>query len=267
MRLFEIGFLEVRLVDLLDIGLVTFLFYNLYYFLRGTLAVPIISGLAILFLLTILTDVMDMPVLRFLLGQLSGVGVLAVIVLFQPEIRRLLLLLGQTPWMQRLGRREKESHLIDELAEAARQLSLARVGALIVLERTVGLEPYIETGEPIGARVSSRLLQAIFIPRSPLHDGAVIIRDHRIVAARCILPISQNVQLGAPFGMRHRAAIGITEVSDAFVIVVSEETGKISVAERGVLQSGLSPLGLRERLLEALTPSLRRRNSLALERR
>ncbi|MCS7081660.1 MAG: diadenylate cyclase CdaA [Bacteroidota bacterium] len=267
MRLFQVGFLEVRLVDLLDIGLVSFLFYKLYQFLRGTLAVPILWGLLLLFLATVLTDLVDMPVLRFLFGQLSGMGVLAVIVLFQPEIRRLLLLLGQTPWLQRFGRRERERDLIGELVDAARNLAADRVGALIVLERTVGLQSYIETGEPIGARVSSRLLQAIFTPRSPLHDGAVIIRNRRIAAAKCILPISQNLQLGASLGMRHRAAVGITEVSDAFVIVVSEETGKISVAERGALQSGLSPLALRERLLEALRPTLQPEESLTFSRR
>ncbi len=196
-----------------------------------------------------------MTILRALFGSISEVFVLAVIILFQPEIRRLLLLLGQNPLVRRFMRSPAQQERIGEIVSAIEDLSKRRIGALIVFERSTGLRSYIETGAQLHAQVSRDLLVTIFYSQNPLHDGAVIMRDARIEAARCILPISTNMKLATNLGLRHRAAVGITEVSDAFVIVVSEETGQISTASNGELKANISIALLDNYIVEALAPS------------
>jgi diadenylate cyclase len=247
--------IPIRVVDLLEIGLVAYILYKLYQLMRGTIAVQIFVGILALYLIQLMVTAADMTILRALFGSISEVFVLAVIILFQPEIRRLLLLLGQNPLIRRFMQSPAQQERIDEIVGAVRDLSRRRIGALIVFERSTGLRSYIETGAQLHAQVSRDLLVTIFYAQNPLHDGAVIIRDARIEAARCILPISTNMKLDSNLGLRHRAAVGLTEVSDAFVLVVSEETGQISTASDGDLRRDVSIDGLHEYILEALAPS------------
>jgi diadenylate cyclase len=247
--------IPIRVVDLLEIGLVAYILYKLYQLMRGTIAVQIFVGILALYLIQLMVTAADMTILRALFGSISEVFVLAVIILFQPEIRRLLLLLGQNPLIRRFMQSPAQQERIDEIVGAVRDLSRRRIGALIVFERSTGLRSYIETGAQLHAQVSRDLLVTIFYAQNPLHDGAVIIRDARIEAARCILPISTNMKLDSNLGLRHRAAVGLTEVSDAFVLVVSEETGQISTASDGDLRRDVSIDRLHEYILEALAPS------------
>jgi len=247
--------IPIRVVDLLEIGLVAYILYKLYQLMRGTIAVQIFAGILALYIIQLMVTAADMTILRALFGSISEVFVLAVIILFQPEIRRLLLLLGQNPLVRRFMRSPAQQERIGEIVSAIEDLSKRRIGALIVFERSTGLRSYIETGAQLHAQVSRDLLVTIFYSQNPLHDGAVIMRDARIEAARCILPISTNMKLATNLGLRHRAAVGITEVSDAFVIVVSEETGQISTASNGELKANISIALLDNYIVEALAPS------------
>jgi len=248
--------IPIRLVDLLEIVIVAYMLYKLYLWMRGTIAVQIFVGILALYLIQIFVTAADMTIFRAIFSSLSEVFVLAVIILFQPEIRRLLLLLGQNPLIRRFMQSPAQMERISEIVSAAEDMSTNRIGALIVFERSTGLRSYIETGTQLNATVTRDLLISIFFAQNPLHDGAVIIRDARIDAARCILPVSSNMKLGSHLGLRHRAAVGITELSDAFVIVVSEETGKISVASNGELKQGISTEQLRNYVTDALAPRL-----------
>lgn len=248
--------IPIRVVDLLEIGLVAYILYKLYQLMRGTIAVQIFVGILALYLIQLIVTAANMTILRALFSSISEVFVLAVIILFQPEIRRLLLLLGQNPLVRRFMRSPAQQERIEEIVTAIQDLSQRRIGALIVFERSTGLRSYIETGAQLHAQVSRDLLVTIFFSQNPLHDGAVIIRDARIEAARCILPISTNMKLASNLGLRHRAAVGITEVSDAFVIVVSEETGQISIASNGELRANVKIDMLDNYIVEALAPSL-----------
>jgi diadenylate cyclase len=195
----------------------------------------------------------DMTMLRAIFGSVSEVFVLAVIILFQPEIRRLLLILGQNRLVRGFMTVPTRNEAIAEVAGAVSEMSNRRLGALIAIERSTGLRSYVETGERLQAEVSRDLLVTIFYARNPLHDGAVIIRSGRIEAARCILPVSTSPRLSPNLGLRHRAAVGLTEQTDAFVVVVSEETGAISIADGGILTQGVTSTQLRVRLQEALS--------------
>ncbi len=248
--------IPIRLVDLLEIVIVAYVLYKLYVWMRGTIAVQIFVGIMALYVIQIFVTAADMTIFRALFGSISEVFVLAVIILFQPEIRRLLLLFGQNPLVRRFMQSPAQMERISEIVSATQELSENKMGALIVFERSTGLRSYIETGTQLNAQVSRDLLITIFYSQNPLHDGAVIIRDARIDAARCILPVSSNVRPGSHLGLRHRAAVGITELSDAFVIVVSEETGGISVASNGDLKQGISVDELKEYVVEALSPSM-----------
>lgn len=247
--------IPIRVVDLLEIGLVAYILYKLYQLMRGTIAVQIFGGILALYLIQLIVTAANMTILRALFSSISEVFVLAVIILFQPEIRRLLLLLGQNPLVRRFMRSPAQQERIEEVVSAVRDLSQRRIGALIVFERATGLRSYIETGAQLRAQISRDLLVTIFFSQNPLHDGAVIVRDARIEAARCILPISTNMKLASNLGLRHRAAVGITEVSDAFVIVVSEETGQVSTASNGELRLNVSVELLDNSIVEALAPS------------
>jgi diadenylate cyclase len=249
-RLFDI--IPIRVVDLIEIGVVAYVLYKLYQLMRGTIAVQIFFGVLVLYLIQVLVTAADMTMLRVLFSSVSEVFVLAVIILFQPEIRRLLLLLGQNPLVRRFVVSPAQEELLEEVTSAVTEMSKQHIGALIAFERTTGLRSYIETGASIHAKVTRDLLITIFYSQNPLHDGAVIIRNRRIEAARCILPVSTNMRLSPHLGLRHRASVGLTEQTDAFVVIVSEETGRISVAENGVLTSGLTGGELHSRLTRAL---------------
>jgi len=246
--------IPVRVVDLVEIALVAYVLYKLYLWMRGTIAVQIFAGILALYAIQVIVTAADMTMLRAIFGSVSEVFVLAVIILFQPEIRRLLLLVGQNRLVRGFMMNPTSSETISEVAGAIGEMSSRRLGALIAIERSTGLRGYVETGERLQAEVSRDLLVTIFYARNPLHDGAVIIRSGRVEAARCILPVSTNPRLSPHLGLRHRAAIGLTEQTDAFVVVVSEETGAISVAEGGVLSQGVSSTQLRVKLQEALSP-------------
>ncbi len=250
------GIIPVRLIDLFEILLVALVFYRLYITMRGTLAVSLFGGLLGLLFIQFLVEVTDMKVLQFMFSALNDIYVLAAIIVFQPEIRRVLIFLGQTPLLRRFFAPVGKEVVIPEIISAISTLSKEKFGALIVFKRTNGLRSYEETGESIQAKINSNLLVSIFRTTSPLHDGAVIISDNRIEAVRCILPVSRSRRLGAQFGTRHRAAVGLTEETDAFVVVLSEETGKISVAEQGVMISGLTIEELKSQLSEALSSQM-----------
>lgn len=246
------GIIPVRLIDLFEILLVAVVLYRLYVTMRGTLAVSLFGGLLGLLFIQFVVQVTDMKVLQSMFSALSDIYVLAAIIVFQPEIRRVLIFLGQTPLLRRLLSPVGKAEVITEIVTATNTISQMRLGALIAFKRTNGLRSYVETGESLQAEISSNLLVSIFHTSSPLHDGAVIITDNRIEAAHCILPVSRSKRLGRQFGTRHLAAVGLTEETDAFVVVVSEETGKISVAEQGVMISGLTTEELKSHLAEAL---------------
>lgn len=231
-----------------------YVLYKLYLLMRGTIAVQISLGLIALYLIQVIVTAADMTILRKLFGSISQWFVLTMIILFQPEIRRLLLLLGQNPLVRRFVRSPVQSALTTEVISAVSEMSKNRIGALIVFERSSGLRSYLETGAILQARANRDLLITIFYAQNPLHDGAVIIRNGRIEAARCILPVSTSMKLSPQLGLRHRAAVGLSEHTDAFVVVVSEETGNISIAVNGDLISNLTVNELRNYLTEALTP-------------
>jgi diadenylate cyclase len=239
--------------DAIEIALVTYLLYQLYRLMRGTIAVQIALGLGALFLIQLAVQIANMTVLTTVFSYFNQVFVLAVIIIFQPEIRRLLLLLGKNPIIRRFVSTTDQDAIIDETVSAVEDMSAQNIGALIAFQRSTGLRSYVETGKPLQAEVSRDLLMTIFYGQNPLHDGAVIVSDRRIEAARCILPVSTSMKLSPQLGLRHRAAVGLTEQTDAFVVVVSEETGNISVSRDGALISNIPPDELRTYLTSALT--------------
>lgn len=251
-ELFKIGFLSFTFVDLLDIVLVSFLIYKLYTVLRGTIAAQIFIGLIIVLLLSFVAQAANFKALGWLLKLVSDIWVIAFIILFQPEIRRLLIILGRNP-IVKLFIKSDEKNVADILTDAAFELAQNQHGALIILVKSAGIRGVVETGEIINARVNKNLLRSIFFPRSPLHDGAVIIKGGIIEAARCTLPLSsETVVKGIALGMRHRAGLGISETADVISLIVSEETGGISLAENGKLKRGLSKESLRMELTASM---------------
>nr|WP_296969939.1 diadenylate cyclase CdaA [Tepidanaerobacter sp. EBM-38] len=225
-------------MDLLDIAIVAFVSYKAIQLIQGTRAVQLLKGLVVLVVSTKLSEWLGLYTINWILRNAMTVGVIALLVVFQPELRRALEQLGRGRFFSTplLGLGEAEMNkVIDYIASAAEELSKEKTGALIVLEKQTGLNEYIETGVKIEGCVSTELLINIFVPNTPLHDGAVVIRNDRIMAAGCYLPLTENPNLSKELGTRHRAALGVTEESDAVAIVVSEETGVISVAEDGKL--------------------------------
>ncbi|MEW5842529.1 MAG: diadenylate cyclase CdaA [Bacteroidota bacterium] len=254
-ELFRIGFLTVTFLDIVDIFLVTLIFYKLYTVIRGTIAAQIFYGLIIVLILSFFAQAANFKALGWLLKLLSDIWVIAFIILFQPEIRRFLVLLGRTPII-RLFIKDDRADTESIIAETAFELSQHQHGALIVIVKSVGIRGVTETGEMIDSKVSKNLLRSIFFPNSPLHDGAVIIKGDVIEAARCTLPLSaETSKEGRPLGMRHRAGIGISEQADVISVIVSEETGSISIAENGRFKTGLSRDQLRNYLASSLKKS------------
>mgnify|MGYP001367799461 CR=1 FL=1 len=241
-----IGFL-----DIVDILLVALLLYNLYLLIRYTQAMQLVKGLIVLLVARMVSKWLGLHTINWLLANTIAIGAFALPVVFQPELRRTLERLGRGKLFGKpvtvLGEEEAEE-LIDALTKSIVVLSKNKIGALIILERHTGLNDYIENGVKIEGYVSAEFLINIFIPNTPLHDGAVIIRGNRVMAAGCLLPLSENPDIAKELGTRHRAAIGVSEQNDAFAIIVSEETGIISVAEGGRIQRYLDKDILREKL-------------------
>ena len=254
-EVFKIGFLPVSFLDLIDVLLVTLIFYKVYNVIRGTIAAQIFYGLIFVLILSFLTQAANFKALGWLLKLLSDIWVIAFVILFQPEIRRLLVLIGRNPFV-RMFIKNDQTNVANIVSEAAFELAQNQHGALIVIVKSVGIRGVVETGEIINAKLSKNLLRSIFFPRSAFHDGAVIINNDIVEAVRCTLPLSSGTtKNGVPLGMRHRAGIGISEQADVISVIVSEETGGISVAERGQLKSGLSKEGLKNYLTNAMRVS------------
>lgn len=255
MDLFRIGFLHVTLVDLIDVALVSFLFYRLYRVMRGTIAAQIFVGLVLILAFSFVAQATNLKAVGWILRTLTDIWVIAFIVLFQPELRRLLVLIGRSPLI-RLFFKVNVDDSIDEVVAAVTELSRKKYGALLVFVRSTGIRLFVETGTKMEALVSRSLLLSIFNPRSPLHDGSVVIKDRIIEAARCTLPLSSlTAWEGQLLGTRHRAGLGVSEQADVVVVIVSEENGAISLAEDGVLKRGLTPSVLRKELRDRLTMS------------
>jgi len=253
---FKIGFLDVRWIDIMDILLVSVLLYQVYKLLKGSVAVRVLIGFLVLYLTYLVVRAAQMELLAGILGQFMGVGVLAAIIIFSPEIRKFLLILGKTTFRQNdflqsmmiwKKRTIKESFNITPIIEAAKVLSSTNTGALIVFSKNSELKFYVDSGDFMDAFISKRLLISIFNKYSPLHDGAVIVYQGKVRASRCILPVSER-DLPAQFGMRHRAAMGMSEATDTLTLTISEETGQMSLARNGVIDSNLSIPEIRKRI-------------------
>jgi len=249
--------LNIEWRDIVDIVVMSFVFYRLILIIRGTRAEQLVKGLFLLLLAMVLSDQAGFDTLHWVLRQVMTVGLIAIPIVFQPELRRALEHLGRGKIFKssfwNLNNQELDN-MLDELNKALPVLVKKRMGALIVIERSTGLKEWIDTGIPVEGVVTAELLVNIFFPRSPLHDGAVIIQGNQIVAAGCYLPLTEEPNLGKELGTRHRAGIGISEQSDAVAIIVSEETGIISIAHDGVLTRYLDEKKLRALLSELCSP-------------
>ncbi|MDX9930644.1 MAG: diadenylate cyclase CdaA [Bacteroidales bacterium] len=247
--------LEIKVLDIIDIVLVAIILFQLYRLIRGTAAFSIFIGIFFVYIFWLVVKALNMELIGSILGQVIGVGVIALIIVFQQEIRRFLLVMGNRyirhnrfsvrsffPEGEDLPAGQPEA---EEIVRAVDSMAGTRTGALIVISRRSALDIYAEIGEKVDGRITSGLIEAIFFKNSPLHDGALLIQNGRILAARCPLPVTDRPGLPSRFGMRHRAAIGVTEHTDAYVIVVSEETGKISVVDGGNITEDMNVNELR----------------------
>lgn len=244
---------SVGAVDIIEIVLITVLFYYLIIWLKKTTAWTLAKGLLIILLIMVFADIFNFSTILWIISKTLSVGIIALVIIFQPELRRALEQLGRRSVFRRMsafksGEQKFTDDCLDEIVRAAAEMSNSKTGALISIEENTSLGEYARTGILLDADVSSQLLINIFIDKSPLHDGAVIIRDNKIVAATCYFPLSASRNLNKKYGTRHRAALGISELSDAFTIVVSEETGHISAAVSGVLLENITIQELKNRL-------------------
>jgi diadenylate cyclase len=246
-----VGSREHLWLDVLDILIVAFVIYQLLQLIRGTHAVQVALGGAVLVLLFWASQWLDLQAVNWLMRTFLPYAVFGVLVIFQPEIRKVLAHIGKTPLLGAFGSSRAED-VLDEIVLATTSLAAKKVGAILVLEREIGLKSYIETGIALDAQITYDLLINVFTPGTPLHDGAVIVQGNRIAAAACFLPLTVNPVLSRTLGSRHRAAIGITEDTDAVAVVVSEETGTISMVEGGRIRRGLDATALRQALYESM---------------
>ena len=244
--MFEI-FTQLRWQDALDIGIIAFVLYRLIHMIRGTRAMQMIIGLVVILLAYVSSQMFGLFTLNWVLDNFLGSIILVIIVIFQSDIRRALTQVGTAPLFGGADRIER-GQVLEEITKAVVSLATRRIGGLIVLEREVGLNEYIEVGTRLDARVTRELLESVFIPHSPMHDGALVIQKGRVAAARCLLPLSVDPNLSQAFGTRHRAAVGLTEETDAVVIVISEERGKISLVVGGKVTQDLEGPQLRSSL-------------------
>lgn len=242
-----LSFVEFKLIDIIDVLLVSLLFYQLYRLVKGTAALNIFLGLLLFYILWKIVVLFHMELLSEIFGQFVSVGVIALIVVFQPEIRKFLLYIGSknplkkatiSLWKERNNTQEYPQ--IHTIVKACEHMSSSMVGALIVITKDNSLEEFVQTGELLRARTSNELIETIFFKNTPLHDGAMIITKKTIVAARCVLPVSQRSNIPTNLGLRHRAALGITEMTDCIAIIVSEQTGSISYCHEGSMKKNVS---------------------------
>ena len=246
-----ISFLQFGLADILDICLASLLIYLLFRWLRGTTAVNIFIGILLFYIMWKVVVLFHMDLLSEILGQFLSVGIVALIVIFQPEIRKFFLFIGKSnplkniELMKEKGESFSESQ-IERIVRACKNMSASKTGALIVFTKANPLDDIIQTGEVINAEISRELIETIFFKNTPLHDGALIIRNRKMVAARCILPVSQREDIPSHLGLRHRASIGVTENTDCMTVIVSEQTGNISYCSGGVIHENVGDKGLRE---------------------
>ncbi|MCE5194668.1 MAG: diadenylate cyclase CdaA [Nitrospiraceae bacterium] len=243
---------QIRWQDILDILIVSILIYRLLLFIKGTKAVQMLIGLGVLLLASLLSSAVGMYTIDWLIQSFWAQIVIALIVLFQPEIRRALAQMGKASFIHSFTSAE-ELKSLEEIVKAAVALANRKVGALIAIERDTSLGDFVEIGTPLDAKVTKEILLSIFHPSSPIHDGAVVINGNRILAAGCFLPIALKTEAEKTMGTRHRAALGVTEETDAVVIIVSEETGNISVATEGKLQTNFNMATLRTALTDLFT--------------
>lgn len=245
----------IRLIgigDVIDVAIVAFCVYHLINWLRQTRAMQLVKGIFLIFVVMIISDLINLTVLNYVINTLVQIGMFAIVVLFQPELRSLLESMGRS----KVGKMiefaknkapEQNDRICDDITNAVMNMAESKIGALIVIERETKLGE-IKTGTIMDANITSQLLENIFVPNTPLHDGAVIIRDGRILSAACFLPLTSNINVAKELGTRHRAALGVSEISDAFTIVVSEETGKVSIAVNGSLTRNVGREPLRKAL-------------------
>jgi len=238
-------------IELLDVAIVAYLFYRLFLLIKGTRAIQMFIGLFLLIIVSFIAQWLNLNALNWILSSLKTVWVIAFVILFQPELRKALTQLGQNRVLGMFLKVES-SGTVTEIVRACQLLVQKGLGAIIVIERDVGLKNYIETGTRLDAKVTDELVVTIFTPPGPLHDGAVIIEKDRIIAAGCILPLSQNPRIGRALGTRHRAGLGLSEETDALVIIISEETGSISLAREGKLKRKLELNALRNELVATI---------------
>lgn len=244
-------FRNIGIWDVADMAIVAFVFYKLFTLIRETRAEQLIKGILVLLLATYLSGELQLHVINWILRNTMTVGLIALLIVFQPELRRALEYIGRTKFLTKSIadiEQEESQRLVEEVGEATASLSRQKIGALIVIEKNTGLNEVVETGTRIEGSVSRALLINIFTPNTPLHDGAVVIRKSKIMAAGCFLPLTDNANLNKELGTRHRAGLGITEKSDALVVIVSEETGAISMAENGQLYRYLDVDTLKKRM-------------------
>ncbi|MDP4115702.1 MAG: diadenylate cyclase CdaA [Bacteroidota bacterium] len=247
-EIFRLGFLTIYFTDIVDITLVSLIFYKLYRTLKGTIAAQIFIGLVIVLMLSFVSQAANLRALSWIFKLISDIWVVAFLILFQPEIRKVLVIVARNP-LFRIFVRSYSPEAASIITDAAFELAQRQHGALIIVIKSSGMRSFSETGELLSAKLSKDLLTSIFFPRSSLHDGAVMVKGNVIEAARCTLPLSSTTMVnGESLGMRHRAGLGISEQADVISVIVSEETGSISVAEDGRLIKGLSKDGLKKKL-------------------
>lgn len=245
-------FIKFGLFDVLDILIVAFIFYQVYKLVKGTAAINIFAGIFIFYLAWLLVRAFNMELISSILGQFIGMGVIALLIVFQQEVRRFLLLVGSKYNLQNIfnleslfSKPEIKDEVVESIVQACENFSRTKTGALIVFAQNTELFNYAQTGVLIRAKVTDELIENIFFKNTPLHDGAVIIADNKLLAARCILPVSDKTDLPGSMGLRHRAALGLSAVSDAMIVVVSEETGNITFVKDGSYKVRISPDDLR----------------------
>ena len=253
-----LGGVDIGWRDLVDIAVVTFLIYEFLKLIRHTQAIQVVFGGALVVALYYVSEIASLRTVNWIIGDMFGYVVIAAIVLFQADIRRGLARLGHAPFVRYFSQRDTTGETLAEVSMAAGLLASRQVGAIIAIERSIGLRNYVESGIPLDSRVTYDLLVSIFLTDSPLHDGAVIIQEDRIAAASCFLPLTVQPQRTG-LGTRHRAAIGLTEESDAVAVVVSEESGAVSLAVDGEIERNVEPSRLAERLEQLVQPGRRAR--------
>lgn len=253
----------IRITDVIDIFIVSFMFYKLFALIRGTRATQLIKGILFIFIGSKLSGFFKLYTISWILNNAVTVGFIAILIVFQPELRRILEHIGNNKLLKPVNFEESRSNanVIEEIVKATYSLAGKKIGALMVLERKTGLRDIIETGISLNSDISYELLMNIFIPNTPLHDGAVVISNDHIIAASCFLPLTDNKQISMELGTRHRAGIGISEKSDAIVIVVSEETGYVSICEKSKINRNVSKEYLLNYLVENFVVEEKNTNS------